>query len=317
MIPKVIFYIHDQVHLLDLAGAVQVFYESGNYGHPYELHFVSRRPNQTSSASLRLFALEDYQDFALSTGDLLIVPGYSTQKASAEGLSAVYAWLRESEARGAILCSVCTGSFLLAEAGVLDGKACTTHWMYTEILQKEFPRTKVFKDRLFVQAGNVYTSAGVTTGLDLALFMLEERHGASHAYAVAKDLVVYIRRDGNEDQQSVYLQYRQHISYPVHEVQDWIVHHLSGKLTLEALSAQVHTTSRNLTRLFKSATGITIGQYIEKLRAEKAGRLLLDGLKIDEVARECGLKSTNQLRTLYKRHKGILPSERRLDPPQG
>jgi transcriptional regulator GlxA family with amidase domain len=317
MTPKVLFYIHDQVHLLDLAGAVQVFYESGNYGHPYDLHFVSRLPDQTCSSKLRLFALEDYRAFSPGPEDILIVPGYSTQAASAEGLPAVYAWLRESEARGAVLCSVCTGSFLLAEAGVLDGKDCTTHWMYTDILQRKFPQTRVYKDKLFVHAGNVYTSAGVTTGLDLALFMLEERHGASHAYAVARDLVVYIRRDGNEDQESVYLQYRQHISYPVHEVQDWIMHHLNDKLTLEDLSAHVHTTSRNLTRLFKSATGITVGYYIEKLRAEKAGRLLQDGLKIEEVARECGLKSTNQLRTLYKRHKGILPSGQRTERPQG
>jgi transcriptional regulator GlxA family with amidase domain len=308
MTPKVLFYIHDQVHLLDLAGAVQVFYESGNYGYPYDLHFVSRAPVQTSSANLRLFSMEDYLSIPLNPGDLLVVPGYKTQTANPEGLSEVYAWLREAESNGVIICSICTGSFLLAEAGLLDGRDSTTHWMYTDSLQRKFPRTRVLKDRLFVHSRNVYTSAGVTTGIDLALYLLEERHGAAHAYAVARDLVIYIRRDGQEDQESAYLQYRQHISHPVHEIQDWIIHHLDGKLSLEELSAKVHMTSRNLTRLFKTTTGITIGHYIEKLRVEKAYHLLQEGLKIEEVARGCGLKSTNQLRTLYKRHKGALPS---------
>lgn len=305
---KVLFFIHDRVHLLDLAGAVQVFYESGNYGVPYDIHFVSDRPDQHCSSNLRVFALEHFSSVQTGPSDIVFVPGYNTQVAVTEGLDPVYTWLRTAQQDGALICSICTGAFFLAAAGLLDGRECTTHWMYTDKLQQAYPLATVLRDKLFVRSGNVYSSAGVTTGIDLALYLLEQRHGAPHSYRVARDLVVYMRRDGNESQESVYLQHRQHISYPIHEVQDWIIHHLGERISLEQLAALAHTGPRNLTRLFKAKTGITVGEYIEKLRVEKAVQLLRDKQKIDGVARDCGFQSTNQLRTLLKRHKGMLPN---------
>jgi transcriptional regulator GlxA family with amidase domain len=167
---------------------------------------------------------------------------------------------------------------------------------------------KVLSNRLFVKSGNIYTSAGVTTGLDMALSLLEEKHGAEFAYKVAREMVVYIRRDGSETQDSIYLQHRSHVNDDIHAVQDWMIHHLPEKIRVEQLAALIYTSPRNLTRQFKLSTGITIGEYLEKLRVEKAVHLLNNNHKLDAVTRQCGLGSTNQLRHIIKKHTGRLPS---------
>jgi transcriptional regulator GlxA family with amidase domain len=304
---KVIFYLNKSVHLLDLAGAVQAFYEARQYGQSYQLVFCSDDVSPVCSAGLPFAALAHYSTIEPGPGDLLIVAGFQLRELSrAKGL---LDWLRKVAAREAFLCSVCTGAFLLAEAGLLDNGECTTHWRYTEQLRREYPRVRVLTDRLFVKCGNIYTSAGVTTGIDMALFLLEERHGPEFAYKVARELVVYIRRDGSEPQESVYLQYRSHVNGDIHTVQDWMIHHLQQKIRIEELAALIYTSPRNLTRLFKSTTGATIGQYLEKLRVEKAVHLLRQRAKVGAIPGQCGLQSTNQLRSLLKKHTGHLPSE--------
>jgi transcriptional regulator GlxA family with amidase domain len=166
-------------------------------------------------------------------------------------------------------------------------------------------------NRVFVRSDHVYTSAGVTTGVDMALFLLEQRHGAEFVFRVARELVVYIRRDRDEMQESIYLQYRRHMRDDIHTVQDWMIHHLHEKILVEELAALVYMSARNLTRLFKTTTGITIGRYLEKLRVEKALHLLQQEGKIESIARQCGLQSDSQLRQMIKRHTGRLPSAAR------
>ncbi len=306
---RVIFYLNKAVHLLDLAGAVQTFYEAGDYGQSYEIVFISDDPRPISSAGLPLTGLIHYSKVVVGPSDMVIVPGFELGELDDAKKAALQAWVREAVKAEAILCSVCTGAFLLAEAGVLDDKECTTHWKHTRRLQEDYPALRVLTDRLFVKCGNIYTSAGVTTGLDMALFLLEEKHGPEFTYKVARELVVYIRRDGSESQDSVYLQYRSHINNDIHLVQDWIVHNLQKKITIEALAAMIHTSPRNLTRTFKSITGVTVGQYLEKLRVEKAMHLLRQRAKIGSIPRQCGLQSANQLRTMIRKHTGRLPSE--------
>jgi transcriptional regulator GlxA family with amidase domain len=318
---RVIFYINRSIHLLDMAGAAQAFYEAHQYGQPYQLVFCSDDPNPMSSAGLPFGTLVHFSTVEAGPGDLLIVPGFQLRQSDArpsqrgaagptDGRAAeLLAWLRKAAASEAVLCSVCTGAFLLAEAGLLDDGECTTHWRYTEQLQRDFPKVKVLTDRLFVKCGNIYTSAGVTTGLDLALFLLEERHGPEFTYKVARELVVYMRRDGSEPQQSVYLQYRSHVNGDIHTIQDWMIQHLQQKIRIEELAALIFTSPRNLTRLFKLTTGVTVGQYLEKLRVEKAVHLLRQQVKVGTITRQCGLQSDNQLRSLLKKHTGRLPSE--------
>jgi transcriptional regulator GlxA family with amidase domain len=308
---RVIFFITADVHILDLAGALQAFYEAAYYGQPYDIIYISDRVDQVCSAQLQLAGLKDYTTVDISASDIFIIPGFDLRQLKEPVAEAFTTWLRKADAAGATICSVCTGAFALARAGLLDNRECTTHWKYTERLQREFPALRVLSNRLFVKSDHIYTSAGVTTGVDMALFLLERRHGAEFAYRVARELVVYIRRDGGEDQESIYLQYRRHIRDDIHLIQDWIVGHLQEKIRVEELAAMIHTSPRNLTRLFKTTTGITIGQYLEKLRVEKALHLLHQDTKIGTITRQCGLQSDNQLRQMIKKHTGRLPSAER------
>lgn len=298
---RIIFFLFDKVHLLDLAGAVTVFYESGCCGQPYELRYVSPWPHPATSSGLRFAAVDPPTAVTITPEDIIIVAGMELAKWNRKEDHLWMPWLQEAAATGATICSVCTAAFALAAAGLLDGHSCTTHWAWTSSLQKQYPRLKVVENKLFVKSGKLFTSAGIATGIDLALYLVEEQHGAAFAYMVAKDMVVYIRRDGTEPQHSVYLQNRQHINYQVHQVQDYIAHHLHKKITIEDLAALVHISPRNLTRLFKSTTGLTIGQYIQQLRQEKAQHLLKAQHKIAWVAKECGFKGPDQLRRLMKK----------------
>ncbi len=305
---RVIFFINKETHILDLAGAVQTFYESGDYGKPYEIIYVSDNVTQETSARLQMTGLKKYTLLKVGASDIVVIPGYDLRRLPPMDDHRLFEWLRKADKAGAIICSICTGAFTLAAAGLLEGKECTTHWKYTERLQKDYPALKVLNNRLFVKSGNIYTSAGVTTGLDMALSLLEEKHGPEFAYKVAREMVVYIRRDGSETQDSIYLQYRSHVNDDIHVVQDWMIRHLPEKIRVEQLAALVYTSPRNLTRQFKQSTGITIGKYLEKLRVEKAVHLLNNNHKMDTVTRQCGLQSTNQLRHIIKKHTGSLPS---------
>lgn len=305
---RVIFFINKETHILDLAGAVQTFYESGDYGKPYEIIYVSDNVTQATSAHLQMTGLKKYTTVKITPSDIVVVPGYDLRRLPPADDHRLFEWLRMADKAGAIICSICTGAFTLAAAGLLEGKECTTHWKYTERLQKDYPTLKVVSNRLFVKSGNIYTSAGVTTGLDMSLSLLEEKHGPEFAYKVAREMVVYIRRDGSETQDSIYLQHRSHVNDDIHIVQDWIIRHLPEKIRVEQLAALVYTSPRNLTRQFKLSTGITIGEYLEKLRVEKAVHLLNNNHKVDAVTRQCGLGSTNQLRHIIKKHTGSLPS---------
>lgn len=305
---RVIFFINKETHILDLAGAVQTFYESGDYGKPFDILYVSDNARQPSSAQLQFTGLKRYTGIKVLPSDILVIPGYDLRRVPPQESRTFFNWLRQADKAGATICSICTGAFTLAAAGLLAGKECTTHWKYTERLQKDYPDVKVQSNRLFVKSGNIYTSAGVTTGLDMALALLEERFGPEFAYKIAREMVVYIRRDGTEPQDSIYMQYRSHVNDDIHTVQDWIVRHLPGKIKVEDLAALIYTSPRNLTRQFKKSTGITVGEYMEKLRVEKAVHLLNSNHKVGAVTEQCGLQSANQLRHIIRKHTGSLPS---------
>lgn len=305
---RVIFYLYNDVHILDLAGPLQVFYESGEYGIPYEILFVSDQPQKKFSSGLFSDKLIHFSEIKLGATDILIIPGFSIPS-NMEPNSGFDKWLIDAYTNKITICSVCTGVFALARAGILNGLECTTHWKYIQILQEHFPEVKVQQNRLFVKDSNVYTSAGITTGIDLALFLIEERHGAKFAYQLAKELVMYLRRDSADMQESIYVQYRQHINYQIHEVQEWLIHHLNQRTSIEDLAEKVNMSPRNLTRLFKAKTGITIGEYTEKLRVEKALQLLKRNEKMTVISQECGISNPHQLALILKKHTGYIPKE--------
>jgi len=303
---RLIFLLLPQVHALDLSGPVQVFYEANGFGARYDLTFCASDREVQSAQGLWLGRLEKLPE--VSPRDWILVPGI--ESAALKDLSAVpVAWLRQAAATGARLASICSGTFVLGHAGLLDGRRCTTHWKLTEELRRRHPAARVLQNRLFVRDGNLTTSAGVASGIDMALSMVEEDHGPLVTARVARELVVYLRRDGDDRQKSVYLDYRTHLHPGVHRVQDWIVAHPDEAPTLYELSRIAGMSERNLTRSFRDATGVTLKAFQHELKLEIAGNLLCSPeMSLDAVASRCGFKGPRQLRRLWKKTFGMSPS---------
>ncbi|WP_422350427.1 GlxA family transcriptional regulator [Flagellimonas sp.] len=312
---RAFFLIPPEVQLLDFAGPAHLFYEATLYGADIQNHFLSMSSSQeeVTCAGVSLGKLQPYDAFELKPDDLLFIPGLEGWIFAEPGYAAknqeFILWLKNQYGNGAQICSVCTGAYIVAYAGLFNGKNCTTHWKYLEDFQNRFPQSKLLVDRLIVKDGNLYSSAGVSSGIDLALFILEELFGPVFATKIAKAVVIYLRRTDSDPQLSVFLQYRNHLDNRIHQVQDYLAQNLARKTNLESLAAHVHMSPRNLSRLFKKVTGITVGGYLEKLRVERAVQLLSDGSKVSAASLACGLRSSNQLRALLKKHTHSLPSE--------
>ena len=312
---KIIFAIPPEVHLLDINGPAHIFYEAKEYGMNLDLHFISidNTPEIKSSAGLHFSQLVPFDQIALGENDVLFIPGLEYHLISDENfirsIRPFLDWVTVQYHRGAHICSVCTGSFVLAETGLLNHKAATTHWKYFDAFSRKFPNITLEKDRLFTSSENIHSSAGVSSGIDLSLFLIEQFFGTKLALDIAKEVVIYFRRSASDPQLSIFLQYRNHLDQRVHNAQDYLTSHLAEAPTAEELANQVHMSKRNLTRLFKKTVGITIGKYLEKLRVEKAISLLSEGNKVDFVAKQIGLKSANQLRSILKKHQDILPAD--------
>ena len=249
----------------------------------------------------------------MSKDDFVFIPGMNykllSDKLFLEKCIPFFNWLNNQYKNKATICSVCTGSFLLAEAGILKGKSCTTHWRYFSKFSKKYPKIELKKNRLFVHEGSLLSSAGVCSGIDLSLYILEIYFGSKFAADIAKEVVIYFRRSESDPQLSVFLQYKNHLETRIHDVQDFMMKHISEKFIISDIAAEVNMSPRNLTRLFKKTTGITLGDYQDKLRVERAIDLLSENNKVEFVANQCGLNSSNQLRTLLKKHKDILPTD--------
>ncbi len=312
---RAIFAVPPQVQLLDLTGPAHVFYEARIFQPEIEIIFISMEgKNEVESCTgLGLNNLQDFRNYELGPKDWLIIPGLESyvffEESIFDSILDFLDWIKVQAERDAKVCSVCTGAYILAKAGILDGKSCTTHWKYLREFPVRFPKVNLLGDRLFVKDGNVYSSAGVSSGIDLSLYLLEEVYGSLLAIKVAKEMVIYLRRTQDDPQLSAFLQFRNHLENRIHNVQDFMSNHLDRTHSLEDLAENVNMSSRNLIRLFKYTTGITLGMYREKLRLEKAVHLLAGGEKVEVIAQSCGLKSSNQIRSLFKKYRGILPSQ--------
>jgi transcriptional regulator GlxA family with amidase domain len=309
----VIFLALPELEILDLAGPLQAFTEANRQTKRYDVVTAATRPSVTTEQGVTLAGLPPLPE--AGEGTLIIVPGMPYTATLHLDRDAVR-WLARSHARGAAVASVCTGSFALGEAGLLDGRRCTTHWSRVDMLQRRFPRARVLDDRLFVSDGSIMTSAGIASGIDMALAMIESDHGPALAAAIAREMVVYIRRDGAQRQGSVYLDHRTHLHPGVHKAQDWLLAHPEKKASIAALADVAGMSARNLTRVFRKATGISINDYTTKVRLELARSLLRDpGASVEGVARRCGFAGARQLRRLWTAHYGVPPSTARSGVP--
>ena len=291
------------VHLQDMAGPVQVLSEASEFGGAYRLTFCATESRVRSAQGLILADLQPLP--APREGDLVLVPGISTSAIQhLDGSPS--AWLAKAHLAGARIASICSGAFVLAGAGLLDGRRCTTHWKLTDRLRSEFPRARVVENRLFTEDDRVITSAGVCSGIDLALALVEEDFGPLVVARVAREMVVYLRRSGDQNQQSVYLDHRTHLHPGVHQVQDFIVQHPDQKLTIAELSRIAAMSPRNLTRMFHRATGVTPKQFASKVRLQVARDLIDDPRRsVESIASSCGFEDSRQLRRLWKQAFGV------------
>jgi transcriptional regulator GlxA family with amidase domain len=301
---KIAFIIPPAVELLDLAGPVQVFTEAKFYGLEVALEFYSYQQQLVSSSGLGFMNTADYSEARLKEGDYIFMPGMDfdyVNSISFRGERKFFNWLRECADKKILVCSICNGAFALGEAGLLKDTECTTHWRRIKELQLQFPTAKVLTDILFKKSNNIYTSAGISAGIDLALAILEELKGPFFTHKVARGLVVYHRRSGKHNQQSIYLDYRNHINPQVHEVQDYLIDNLSRENNIETLASLVNMSPRNLSRVFKEKTGSTILEYLTLLRREYANTMLNNPeYTIEYIATQCGFKTARQLQRILK-----------------
>jgi transcriptional regulator GlxA family with amidase domain len=242
--------------------------------------------------------------------DTLVVAGGDVRAAASD--LRLRRWLRAMTPRVRRLASVCSGAFILAEAGLLDGRRATTHWLGVPLLQQRYPRVTVEPDAIFVRDGSVYTSAGVTAGIDLALAMVEEDLGRPIALAVARRLVVFLKRPGGQSQFSSHLAAQEVGPDALRDLSSWIVEHLDDELTIERLAARAAMSPRHFARVFRRETGCTPAKYVERARVDAARRLLEDGSDgLEGVAARCGFGSGEQMRRTFLRHVGVVPIEYR------
>lgn len=310
---RVVFLIPPGVQLLDLAGPAQVFYAATQLGAPYTLEFCAASPEVRSAQGLTFSQLRTFPE--VSPKDLVMVPGFAPEALpymDSLWRSDALTWLSEGLEVGALVGSVCSGAFILGRAGLLDGRRCTTHWGYTTMLQELYPAANVLDTALFTHDSGVTTSAGIASGIDMALSLVERDQGPLVTARVARELVVYLRRNGTQGQTSIYLEYRTHLHPGVHRVQDWLIEHAAEKVTLADLAAVAKLSARSLTRAFKETTGLTPLQYQQQLRLELAATLMHNPkLTLDEVASRCGFEDARHFRRLWRAQFGTAPSAMR------
>ena len=306
---KLAFIVPPHVELLDLAGPAQVFTEAISQGLDASIEFYSFHDSNTSTAGVAFGAIKSYQEATLKAGDFVFVPGTAhdyLQSAQFGAEKLFFSWLAQCAVNKVNTCSICTGAFFLGEAGLLDSRDCTTHWRRTDELKTRFPKANVLADMLYVKSDNIYTSAGISAGIDLALAILENLKGPHFVHKVARGLVVYHRRDQSHSQKSIYLDFRNHINPKIHEVQDFLINNLAAENSIEDLAEMIAMSPRNLSRVFKESTGLTIVEYLTELRREMAKTLLNNpDYTIDYIAAQCGFKTSRQLQRILKQEPAV------------
>jgi transcriptional regulator GlxA family with amidase domain len=296
-VTRVVFVLTPGLHLLDLSGAAQAFSTAADFGHDYRLSYVAETPSITTAQGLPVQAETTWP--GPDPTDLLLVPGWRTAEREHGALSAAgLNRLSAHHARGGTVASVCSGAFALGRAGLLDDRRCTTHHELQEELARQHPRAHVVRDVLFIEDQGVVTSAGIASGIDLALHLIATDHGPAAAARVARSMVVYGRRNGDAQQLSPMLRHRAHLNDSVHRVQDLIDNEFDRPLRLGDLASVAGVSDRTLTRAFACATGLTPLRYQQTLRLERAEQLIARGDTVEAAARSVGFADARMLRRL-------------------
>jgi transcriptional regulator GlxA family with amidase domain len=306
--------------MLDLVGPLQVFARASemfarqNPGTPplYSVEVISASTHRSllTNCGVRITAHKTYREVRGKVDTLLVAGGSAIE--NDEVNPTVVRWLRKISGRSRRIGSVCTGAMLLARAGLLDGRRATTHWNWCEVLIRRAPRADVDPDPIFVRDENVYTSAGVTAGMDLALALVEEDHGSKLALQVARNLVLYLRRPGGQSQFSAALSLQSTDRKPLRELEAWVLDNLSKPITVSVLAQRVAMSPRNFARVFIKEMKTTPAKFVERLRVETARRRLEESQNsMETIASECGFGNVNSMRNVFQRTLKIPPGQYR------
>jgi transcriptional regulator GlxA family with amidase domain len=307
----VLIVVFDGVQSLDVTGPLEVFTGANRYlaargdrpAYRITVAGPAGAPVRTSSG---LTLVPDGDLAAAAAPGTLVVPGGEGARPDDEEVTA---WLRRLAPTARRITSVCTGAFLLAGAGLLAGRRVTTHWAYADALQRQFPDVVVDPEPIYVRDGAFVTSAGVTAGIDLALALVEEDVGRDAALAVARHLVVFLRRPGSQAQFSAQLRAQLARRPAVREVQHWISERPGADLSVDSLAARAGLSPRQFARCFTAETGVTPGRYVGRVRMEAARRELEDtGRGVEQVARNCGYGTPEAMRRAFIRALGVSPA---------
>jgi transcriptional regulator GlxA family with amidase domain len=319
--PKtIVFLAAPNTQILDVAGPFQVFVRAaelfvqehpGREG-PYNvaLASTSARKNVLTNCGLTLTATVTFRSLRGPVDTLLVAGGSGLDEAARD--KQLLARLRKMAPRVRRFGSICTGAFLLAAAGLLDGKRATTHWKWADDLAKRCTNAIIDPDPIYIRDGNTYTTAGVTAGMDLALALVEQDLGSPLALRVARELVLYLRRAGGQSQFSTALSLQSSDRKQIEELRTWALDHLEQDLPVEKLAARAGMSPRNFARVFLKDTGTTPARFIERLRVEAARRRLEESKdKIEKIANDCGFGSITSLRRSFQRVLRVPPADYR------
>lgn len=303
----------DEVQLLDVAGPLQVFATANDLAAEagrsprYVLSVVAERPFVTASAGLRL-AAQRLPRPATSVDTLIVAGGYGVN-ACCEN-PALVRWIGTRAAAARRVASVCSGAFLLAAAGLLDGRRAVTHWQRCAEFARRFPEVRLEPDPIFIRDGNVWTSAGVTAGIDLALALVEADLGRKVALAVARHLVVFLKRPGGQSQFSAALALQQADSR-FERLHAWVGDNLRRDLSIASLAEAAAMSERSFVRHYRKSTGVTPARAIERMRVEAARQALEEGVPVKRAAERCGFGSEETMRRSFIRLLGANPQSYR------
>ncbi|WP_025122230.1 MULTISPECIES: GlxA family transcriptional regulator [unclassified Serratia (in: enterobacteria)] len=290
------------VLLLDVSGPAEVLRLSGQF----QLHYVSPVPQITCSIGMTISQLAPLPQ-EWDEGDILVIPGVadSARYFANDEAALARTWLQTlrpalAQRQFDLVC-VCSGALLAAQAGLLDGYHCTTHHAVIERLRQQAPAALVKENRIFVEDRGVFTSAGITAGIDLALHLVNQHCGADRALEVAREMVVYFRRSGDDPQLSPWLRHRNHLHPAVHRAQDVMAAEPEAEWSVPQVAEKAHVSSRHLARLFRLHIGISVREYHEQLRLAVAQQRLQQGYGLEKAALTAGFSSGRQLRRAQQR----------------
>jgi transcriptional regulator GlxA family with amidase domain len=316
---RIAFLIYPNCHILDLCGPLYAFHFANralaNLGRieerGYECITLAASSNPVPTwCGLDVIPTHSYKEIKGNFDTVIVIGGEGCEQSCKD--DGMVGWICATAPRARRIASVCTGAFILAEAGLLDGRRVTTHWIYAELLSKKYPSVKVDARLIFERDGNIYTSGGVTSGIDMALALIEEDLGKEIALATARTMVAFPHRRAGQSQFSGYFTLIKPLRAEIGELQIWIQAHLDADLSIAALAARTQMSPRNLSRLFRSETGESPAHFVEKARADAARcKLEMTGNAIGNIAAECGFKNIERMRRTFQRLFGANPADYR------